>query len=127
MSAMGTSPFLGLRTCVVHVSDLDAAKAWYAKLLDAEPYFDEPLYVGFSVGGYELGLHPNESGLAPKGGVVAYWGVDDAVAAHARLLDLGARPHFGPDDVGGGIVIGAVLDPWDNLFGFVHNPHFKAA
>ena len=54
---------LGLRTAIYPVTDLAAAKAWYSKVLDAEPYFDEPFYVGFSVGGFELGLIPD----APPG------------------------------------------------------------
>src|SRR5829696_9740903 len=43
------------------------------------------------VGGLELGLLPDEGG-SPRSstGVIAYWGVDDAEAALARLLELGA-------------------------------------
>ncbi|MDP3909203.1 MAG: hypothetical protein Q8Q14_02335 [Gemmatimonadales bacterium] len=34
-----------------------------------QPYFDEPFYVGFNVGGYELGLNPDIQGVPPgKGG-----------------------------------------------------------
>ena len=50
---------LGLRTVMYHVDDLNAAKEWYAQVLGFQPYFDEPFYVGFNVGGYELGLHPD--------------------------------------------------------------------
>ena len=53
--------FLGLRTGIYHVSDLQRAKAWYRELLGADPYFDEPFYVGFEVGGFELGLDPDTS------------------------------------------------------------------
>lgn len=121
---MSERPFLGLRTCIVNVPDLEAAKAWYAKILDAEPYFDEPFYVGFDVAGYELGLLPNEAGLAPKGTVFVYWGVEDVAAAQARLLELGASANDAPQDVGGGIVVATVLDPWDNVFGIIRNPNF---
>jgi catechol 2,3-dioxygenase-like lactoylglutathione lyase family enzyme len=48
-----------MRTVVYHVDDLTKAKEWYADLLGVEPYFDEPFYVGFNVGGYELGLDPD--------------------------------------------------------------------
>ena len=73
-------PFLGLRTTVYPVTDLEKAKAWYSKLLGVAPYFDEPFYVGFNVGGFELGLDPDTSELKPgAGGAVAYWGVEDAV------------------------------------------------
>ena len=50
---------LGMRTVIYPAPDLDAAKAWYAKVLGFEPYFSEPFYVGFEVGGFELGLDPN--------------------------------------------------------------------
>jgi len=35
------SMFLGLRTVVYHVSDLDKAKGWYSAALGVKPYFDE--------------------------------------------------------------------------------------
>ena len=120
-----TPPFLGLRTCSVNVPDLGAAKAWYAKAFETAPYFDEPFYVGFEVGGYELGLVPNEAGLAPKGSFYVYWGVDDVAASCERLLGLGAAPNDAPQDVGGDIVVATVLDPWGNVLGMIRNPHFK--
>jgi hypothetical protein len=43
----------GLRTCIYPVEDLAAAKAWYAQAFNATPNFDEPFYVGFTVGGFE--------------------------------------------------------------------------
>ena len=50
-------------------TDLDAAKAWYAKVLGVRPYFDTPYYVGFNVGGFELGLHRRlRSRLVPRFG-----------------------------------------------------------
>ena len=54
--------FLGLRTVIYNPGDMDKAKAWYSSVLGIAPYFDEPFYVGFNVGGYELGL---EKGGAP--------------------------------------------------------------
>lgn len=122
---MHARPFLGLRTCLVHVPDLDDAKAWYAEVVGFQPYFDEPYYVGFEIGGYELGLVPNEAGLAPRGAVHAYWGVEDAPSAYARLLEQGAKPLTEPADVVGEIVVASVLDPWDNPFGVIQNPNFR--
>lgn len=51
---------LGLRTVVYKVKELNKAKDWYSKAFAQEPYFDEPFYVGFNIGGYELGLQPIE-------------------------------------------------------------------
>ena len=53
--------FLGLRTVIYHAPDLAKAKAWYAAAFNVAPYFDEPFYVGFNIGGYELGLNPDAS------------------------------------------------------------------
>lgn len=115
----------GLRTVVYQVTDLDRAKAWYTEMLGQPPYFDEPFYVGFNIGGYELGLHPGATGETPKAvGSVTYWGVVDADAAHARLLALGATPHEPIQNVGEGIRLGAVIDPFGNVFGVIANPHF---
>lgn len=118
--------FKGLRTAIYHVSDIEKAKEWYSRVLGFAPYFDEPFYVGFSVGGYELGLQPQENASSGKAeGVVAYWGVEDAEASLARLLELGAVPHEGITDVGGDIKVATVQDPFGNIFGIIRNPHFK--
>lgn len=115
-------PIAGLRTVIYPTPDLDAGKRWYALVVGHEPYFDEPFYVGFSVGGFELGLLPD----APPGagGSVAYWGVPDATAEYQRLLGLGATPHEEVKDVGDGIKVATVLDPFGNVFGVIENPHF---
>lgn len=117
---------LGLRTVIYHVGDLDRAKEWYGAALGFAPYFDEPFYVGFDVGGFELGLQPDETGVPRSStGVTAYWGVEDAATAHARLLELGAKEYGGVRDVGGDILVATVVDPFDNVFGVIENPHFS--
>jgi predicted enzyme related to lactoylglutathione lyase len=122
----GDPSFHGPRTVVYVVDDVEAGAAWYAKALGIEPYFEEPYYVGFNVGGYELGLQPAEGDSAPgQGGTIAYWGVDDADAAVERLVRLGATPHEGVQDVGDGIRLGTVLDPFGNVLGVIHNPNFE--
>ena len=104
--------FLGLRTATYAVADLTRAKAWYTHLLGTPPYFDEPFYVGFNIGGYELGLVPTPE-IPPRRveAGIAYWGVTDARAAFDRLLAAGAVEQAALQDVGGGIHIGAVWDP----------------
>jgi lactoylglutathione lyase len=120
------TPFLGLRTSIYKVADLAKATDWYSRVLQIGPYFDEPFYVGFNVAGYELGLQPEEDAAAPAGeSVVTYWGVPDVQSTYQTLLQLGAAPHEAPTEVGGGIVVAAVKDPWGNLFGIIYNPHFK--
>ena len=119
--------FQGLRTVIYHVDDLQRAKEWYSKVLGAGPYFDEPFYVGFNVGGFELGLDPDMKGVSKGSNVVAYWGVEDARAAYQRVQELGAEKHADPQEVGGGIIVAAVTDPFGNVFGMIENPHFKPA
>jgi len=119
--------FFGLRTAAYQVKDLAKAKAWYANVLGVQPYFDQPFYVGFNVGGYELGLSPTpDAGQKRSAAGIAYWGVEDARAAYQRLLDLGATPQEAVQDVGEGILIGAVHDPFGNVLGVIQNPKFKA-
>jgi predicted enzyme related to lactoylglutathione lyase len=112
----------GLRTVLYHVTDLTKAKAWYSQVLGRGPYFDQPFYVGYNVGGFELGLIPD--GTPGPGGTVAYWGVADAAAALQRLIELGATVREPLQDVGDGIKHAAVADPFGNTFGVIENPHF---
>ncbi len=114
----------GLRTVIYQAPDLGRTKEWYARAFGLTPYFDEPFYVGFNVGGFELGLVPDAPLAQAPGGVLAYWGVDDVAAVFAHLLALGARTHEEPKDVGGGITVATVLDPFGNIIGLIHNPHF---
>ena len=113
---------LGLRTVIYPVGDLEKGKAWYSEVLGTKPYFDEPFYVGYSVGGFELGLIPD--GKPGEEGSIAYWGVADAAAAMRKFEDMKCRVHEPVKDVGGGIKVGAVVDPFGNLFAIIENPHF---
>ena len=103
------------------VDDLEAAKQWWTDLLGFGPYFDEPFYVGFDVGGYELGLLPDAN---PADGALVYWGVDDVEAAVADALALGATVHVAASEVGDGIVTATVTSPQGLIVGFIFNPHF---
>ena len=116
----------GLRTAIYHVADMVAAKAWYAKAFMTEPYFDEPFYIGFNIGGYELGLHPEQNPTIDKPpSAVAYWASQEVEADYARLLALGATAHEEPQNVGGELVVASVRDPWGNIIGLIYNPDFK--
>ena len=116
----------GLRTSVYIVDNINSAKDWYSNVLGKQPYFDEPFYVGFNVGGFELGLLPRgEEGNPGPGGVLTYWAVDDAKAAYQRLIDMGAEAHYPVTDVGGNVLLGTVIDPFGNELGIIENPNFK--
>jgi uncharacterized glyoxalase superfamily protein PhnB len=96
---------LGLRTAIYRTPDLAQGKLWYTKALGLAPYFDQPDATQNTVG--------------------AYWGVNGIDAVYARLLELGATPRTEVTDVGDGIRIGAVLDPFGNVLGIIENLHFK--
>lgn len=103
----------------------DLPNAWYADVLGVAPYFDQPYYVGFAVGGFELGLIPD--GIPGPGGATAYWGVTDAAAVFARLQAAGATVREALRDVGEGIKVASVADPFGNTFAIIENPNFKTA
>lgn len=118
---------LGLRTTIYKVGDIATAKEWYAKIFETEPYFDESFYVGFDIGGYELGLQPEENLTTGKvESVVAYWGVNDINKEYDRFISLGATAYERPQDVGAGIITATLKDPWENIIGLIYNPDFKA-
>ena len=118
---------LGLRTVVYKVPDLAKAKTWYSTTLGITPYFDEPFYVGFEVGGFELGLDPDVSKQGPgPGGSTAYWGVNDLAATMRTLGAVGVTVAAPMQEVGEGIKVATVADPFGNLIGLIENPHFVA-
>src|SRR5258708_4002526 len=111
---------LGLRPVIYPVPDLQRAKAWYSSAFGVQPYFDEPFYVGFNIGGFELGLDPDTKGVKPgPGGSVAYWKVpkiDDAVQGFTKA---GAKLKAPIQDVGEDIKVATVADPFRNLIGLI--------
>lgn len=113
---------LGLRTTKYPVTDLAKGKAWYGDVFGCAPYFDQPYYVGFSIGGFELGLVPD--GEPGTQGCTAYWGVDNLDAEVARIVALGATIHDPIQDVGGGIRVVELKDPFGNSLGLIENPQF---
>lgn len=120
------SEFLGLRTAAYKVPDMKAGVAWYTEVLGFPPYFNEPFYAGWNVGGFELGLQPSDAAPGEKYlDHVALWGVEDIQATYDRLLSLGATEREAPRNVGGPLMVAVVVDPWGNPFGLIYNPEFK--
>jgi len=124
----GEMTVLGLRTVIYHVADLKRAKEWYSSAFGVKPYFDEPFYVGFNIGGYELGLDPDPKSVKPgPGGSVAYWGVANVEKGVEQFIRAGATLKAPIQDVGEEIRVATVADPFGNLIGLIENPHFAAA
>jgi predicted enzyme related to lactoylglutathione lyase len=85
-----------IRSLVIPVSDLNAAKGVYTTLL-GEPHTDQSYYVGYNVNGFEVALNPGQDDV---GGPVAYADVDDLDAVRERLLSAGATERSAPRKVG---------------------------
>ncbi|MBK9396709.1 MAG: VOC family protein [Saprospiraceae bacterium] len=120
------SKFLELRTTIYKVKEIEKARDWYAEVFETQPYFDQPYYVGFNIGGYELGLQPvSQSPEIQVDNVVVYWGVEDINETYNWMLKNGAEPHETPENVGGDIEVATVVDPWGNVVGLIYNPSFK--
>lgn len=115
----------GLATVIYQVPDLDRARAWYSEAFQQAPYFDQPFYVGFNIAGYELGLHPDPGGKAGAGGSVAYWRVPEIEEGMRHFVSAGAAVVAPVQDVGDGIRVATVADPFGNLIGLIENPHFS--
>jgi len=124
----------GLTTVAYQSADLEAAKNWYTEVLGIEPYFNRTEYVEFRIGDYEHEFGILDSKYLPDlggvqassapGGAIVYWHVDDAQAAYDRLIELGAQPHQPPRNFGEDFIGAAVIDPFGNVLGIMHNPHY---
>ncbi|WP_241559121.1 VOC family protein [Chitinophaga barathri] len=110
------------------MTDITKGKEWYAEAFGTQPYFDEPFYVGFEIGGYELGVQavPEGTEHPGQGAVETYWGVEDIDEVYNYLLSIGATAFRPPASVGDPIKVAVVKDPWGNMLGLIYNPLFKA-
>jgi predicted enzyme related to lactoylglutathione lyase len=113
--------FLGLRSLIHPAPNLTEAKAFYTAMLGKEPYFDEPFYVGYLVGGFELGLWPAGD---PSIGPVAYWGVTNIEVALAHVVSIGGTARGEIVDVGESTRMIEVASPSGDIFGLIENPNF---
>lgn len=55
---------------------------------------------------------------------MVFWHVDDVSASLERLLSMGAREHEPRTDSEAQFVTASVVDPFGNILGIMHNPHF---
>ena len=125
----------GFTTVNYWAVDVEAARDWYAQVLQIEPYFQRPeegppAYVEFRVGPDEDELGLIDRRYAPPGasagpsGAIMHWQVDDVSATVARLLELGATEYQPVTEREAGFVTGSVLDPFGNILGLMYSPHF---
>ena len=111
--------FKTLRTVIYYVPDLRQAKEWYTNLTGQQPYFDEAYYVGFDFNGCELGLHPIDKTVIKGNQTVTHWAVDGIENCVTKMVKHGASILYPTSDVGDGIKVATLLDPWENAVGLV--------
>jgi predicted enzyme related to lactoylglutathione lyase len=108
-------------TVIYPVKDLAQAKSILTAILGTQPDFDQPYYVGYRVGGQDIGLDPNGHARGWTG-AVAFWHVENLAETAKRLLDAGAETVEEAHDVGGGKLVAAFRDVDGNMIGLVQEP-----
>ena len=101
-----------IKLIVYPVRDIEKAKAFYVRFLDAEPYVESANYIGYKVGNQEVGLDPNS-----KVGPIAYTDVADIKSSLKAMIEAGAEVVQDIKDVGGGLLIAQVRDADVNVVG----------
>lgn len=111
----------GLKAAIYYVDDINKAKAWYNQVLRTKPYYEKPFYVGYDIGGFELGLEPGKAirGNSP----IVYWGVQNVAQELTRLISLGAAENGAVKVVNGDVKVASIIDPFGNIFGMIENHH----
>jgi predicted enzyme related to lactoylglutathione lyase len=130
--------FRGFATLNFYADDVAAARDWYTQVFGVEAYYAypaapaSPAYVEFRVGddGDEIGFidrrYAPPGATSAPGGAIIHWHVDDLQGTFDRLLALGATEYqpITEHGDGSGFTTASVVDPFGNLLGIMHNPHF---
>jgi predicted enzyme related to lactoylglutathione lyase len=135
LSVMDTKHPRGLAQLNLWADDVAAAAKWYTDVLGTKPYFARPeqgppAYVEFRFGDYRHELDIIDRKFAPPaaaqspGGAVARLHVDDINASVERLKSLGAKEYEPITPRGQGFVTASVVDPFGNVLGLIHSPHY---
>ncbi|WP_036510248.1 VOC family protein [Nocardia aobensis] len=113
-----------LENIVYTVNDLNAAKAIQIALLDTEPHTDNIHYVGFNVGGTEIGLTPVQRDAATS--TVAHIRVADLDATLERARKAGATVVNEPRQVSPGTRVAAVQGSEGPVYGLIEHTEATA-
>lgn len=128
-----TNTLRGIATISFYADNLAEAKKWYTQLLGTEPYYvvpdaENPAYIEFRIGDYqhELGIIDKKHAKANNGsgGAITYWHVDDVKKINDKLLAMGAKQYEPLTERGQNFVTASVIDPFGNILGIMHNPHY---
>ena len=111
----------GIKVVLHPVSDLERAKPLYTALLGVPPTADAEYYVGYNLGGQQIGLVPGGAAQGMEG-PVTYWHVADIEAKLADVTAAGGTIKEAPRDVGGGRLVATFTDPDGNVLGLLQDP-----
>ncbi len=125
----------GLATISFFADNLQEAKKWYSEFLGIEPYYifpdkQNPAYIEYRIGDFEheLGIidkkHQPKPASGKTGGTVAFWHVDDINKTFEKLIEMGATEYEKITEREDGFVTASVVDPFGNILGIMHNPHY---
>ncbi len=111
----------GLTALVFPTADVAKSKQLFSRVLGAEPAFDEPFYVGWQIGGLNIGLDPNGKSRGMTGATPVFE-VDDIRKTVADLVAVGCTIVEDVEPVGGGNLIAMLSDPDGNMIGLGQTP-----
>jgi predicted enzyme related to lactoylglutathione lyase len=125
----------GMATVNFWADDIKEARKWYNELLNIEPYFERPdsanpSYLEYSFGDFQAELGIIDRKFAPQGtsrgtcGAVLFWHVDDVEGTLKRLLSMGCKEYEKLTPREEGFITASVIDPFGNILGVMHNPHY---
>lgn len=124
----------GLTTMVLTADDVDAAADWWSEALGVAPYFRRPetgpaAYVEFRIGPDEDELGIMNRAYAPEaatgaGASTTYWQVEDVESTLSELVSRGAQVQAPATERGGGFSTASITDPFGNVIGLMHSPHW---
>ena len=106
----------GLKALVFPTSNLAKSRELLSRVLGIDPVFDDPAYVGFQLGGLDIGLDPNGKSRGMTGATPMFE-VDDIRETVAALTAAGATIVEDVEPVGGGHFIAMLSDPDGNMIG----------
>jgi predicted enzyme related to lactoylglutathione lyase len=97
------------------------------------PRCRNPAYIEYRIGDHQDELGIIDKKYAPKaasstgpGGAILYWHVDDVAKMLEKLKEMGATEYEPLTPRGdGGWVTASVVDPFGNVIGLIHSPHYQ--
>jgi predicted enzyme related to lactoylglutathione lyase len=103
---------------LIHVSDIKKGLVWYRKAFPNSIVKEVNGFTFLDVNGFSLEMVlADEKVGSGKNGSVTYWEVTNLKFEILRFNKIGSEVYRGPMDIGNGIGMCQVTDPFGNLIG----------